>query len=249
VQDIGGDYRSVGTLIATVERTMAREKAAQVPRPALSKLRVGIPAVLLLLLLICGGGYFTLRVLTSTPTPTTTATPGTAPTFTDTPTAMPKLTATPQPPTSTPVPPSPAPTPIIIVVTAALATDTPIPPKPAPSSGVSPEQAVRDYYSAINNRQYEKTWALLSSHFKYRFNCCKPDGSYDFDSYVQWWDSVAQVSVGEVRIVAQDGSTTTVTADLWYSLKDGRMIHDTKPRIQLVWDETNHTWLFYDKGP
>jgi hypothetical protein len=111
-----------------------------------------------------------------------------------------------------------------------------------------PAQTVADYYSAINDRHYQRTWSLLSDHFKDIFNS-KPDGSHDFDGYVQWWDSVAQVYVGQVSVVEQVGSRAVVIADLRYYLKDGRVINDAKPRIQLEWDATHRTWLFYDKGP
>jgi len=64
VQDVGGDYKGVGTLIATAERAQAREKAARVPKPAPSGLGrwlwVGVPAALVLLLLICVGVYFVI---------------------------------------------------------------------------------------------------------------------------------------------------------------------------------------------
>ena len=130
----------------------------------------------------------------------------------------------------------------------------PSPTSPATESSptvaiVSPEQAIRDYYSAINNRQYEVTWSRLSDHFKDKFNCCTQDGYHDFDGYLRWWDSVARVDIGEVRIIRQSDSTATVFAELSYLLKDGRRVTDSKPYIQLVFDDSTCAWLFYDKGP
>ena len=116
-------------------------------------------------------------------------------------------------------------------------------------SSISPEQAVRDYYALINQRQYKITWSRLSDHFKDKFNCCTPEGYYDFDEYVRWWDSVARVDIGETRIIEQSGSTATVFAQLSYLMHSGNRITDYKPYIQLVLDPTTHTWLFYDKGP
>jgi len=133
---------------------------------------------------------------------------------------------------------------------------TPPPRPPSPSivltevmTVISPEQAIRDYYQLINDRQYHVAWARLSTHFKDKFNCCNPDGSYKYKEYVNWWDSVARVDVGEVMVIEQSDGTATVIVQLWYSLKDGRTIYDTEPRIQLVRDATTRNWLFYDKGP
>ena len=217
----------------------AQEQATRTPRPAPSKpsrwLWVGIPAALVLLLLVCVGGYLIVRAFLPV-SPTSTPTQMVIPTDTPTPIWTPTPTLPTPTPIWTPIPTLPTPTPIWT-------------PTPISVVEVSPEQVIRDYYSAINNRQYEETWALLSDHFKDIFNCCKPDGSYDFDAYVQWWDSVAQVYVGAVSVMEQDGNTATVIADIQYVLKNGQTIDDTKPRIQLIWDATNHAWLFYDKGP
>jgi hypothetical protein len=115
---------------------------------------------------------------------------------------------------------------------------------------VSPEQTIRDYYSAINSRQYEAAWGMLSAYFKEGFTgCSRYDKYYDCDDYVNWWSQVARVDVGEVRTMAQTGDIATVYAELSYLLKNGRRIDDSKPYIQLVFDAATRTWLFYDKGP
>jgi hypothetical protein len=119
---------------------------------------------------------------------------------------------------------------------------------PATEQPALPEQAVRDYYSAINNRQYDVTWARLTTHFKDKFNCCTQNGSYDFNAYVGWWDDVERVDIGEVRVIQEYSNAATVFAQLSYQMKDGRRTPDEAPYIQLILDPTTRTWLFDDKG-
>jgi hypothetical protein len=113
----------------------------------------------------------------------------------------------------------------------------------------APEQAVKDYYTAINNRQYEGTWATLTPHFKDVFNCCTPSGQHDFDGYRAWWESVEKVEVGRVATVDRGNDTATVYAELTYRLKNGRTILDSKPYIKLLFDTVSDRWSFDDKGP
>jgi hypothetical protein len=114
---------------------------------------------------------------------------------------------------------------------------------------VSPLQAVRDYYVLINQREYNIAWSMLSNHFKDKFNCCTPEGYYDFKEYKRWWDSVAWVDVGEIKIIKQNGNTAVVFAQLSYLMKNGSRIVDYRPYIWLVFEPTTNIWLFYDKGP
>lgn len=115
------------------------------------------------------------------------------------------------------------------------------------ATGAAPEQAVRDYYAAINNRQYQVSWSMLSDHFKNK--CCTVDGQYDLRGYLKWWDSVAGVMVGDIRLIERNGGTAKVYAELSYRLKTGVLTPDPNPYIQLTFDATTGAWLFYDKGP
>jgi len=249
VRAMGGDYRSVGILITTAQQAIARVEEKQATQSAPSKpsrwLWLGISAALVLLVLagIVGCPVIGKFMTALFPTPTQPAPVVDSPEVDVT--DVVQVTVTGQVEGTAPA------------LLEADATSTTQRTATAVAQfeatrvarQTDPAQAVIDYYSAINSRRYETTWALLSNHFKDIFNCCRIDGSYDFDGYVQWWDSVAQVYVGQVRIVEQTGSTAVVIADLRYYLKDGRLISDTKPRIELIWDDARRTWLFYDKGP
>ena len=107
---------------------------------------------------------------------------------------------------------------------------------------IPPIQVVRDYYSAINNRQYEVAWEMLSPPFKER----PQTGSYT--DYLAWWNRVDQVEVGEVRVITLSDGTAIVDAQLRYQMKDGRLIEDRNSHIQLGYDSDRGTWLLNDKG-
>jgi tetratricopeptide (TPR) repeat protein len=242
VQQVGGDYKGVGALIASAEQAIAQKQGDQTPRPISPKPSwwpwVGIPAVLVVLMIVAVVGYLIIDKFIppspSTPAQPTTfvASPGTDATATvrvdateraqETATAVAEANATSE----------------------AQQTATAVAQFEATRQAqqTDPAQAVIDYYSAINNRQYGRTWVLLSKHFK-------DIRDLDFDVYVDWWDSVEEVYVGQVSVVEQVGSTAVVIADLRYYMKDGQEFDDGEPRIQLEWDATHRTWLFYDKGP
>jgi formylglycine-generating enzyme required for sulfatase activity len=169
VRDMGGDYKSVDALITAVGREIARKPPIPTPQSVLSKLGrwpwIGIPAALVLLLIVCGGGYLILRsLLPIDPTPTLPAvvqvtTPTTAPvavasdtptstctpTPTSTPTPMPTPTSTPTPtPTSTP---TPTPTPEMVRIPAGYFIQG------------STDQQVKDVYDVcIKYDNYNQCW-------------------------------------------------------------------------------------------
>jgi len=78
-----------------------------------------------------------------------------------------------------------------------------------------PVQFVYDYYSAVNRRQYELTWSLLSDDYKNRNN--GPDkGGYQ--GYVDFWNRISSVEVKTAYLVAQDASFAKVKAIIHYNL-------------------------------
>ena len=164
-------------------------------------------------------------------TPFTTASAITSfrkPIATLTPTVIPKPTST-LTPTSTTTP-SPPPTPV-----------------PSLTPVLSPEQAVIDYYTLINQRQYDLAWSRLSDNFKRKHNCCTPQGDYDFVGYVRWWESVVTVKIKGVALVETSGNYAVVYTVLRYLKKDGKWYGDPRPYIYLILDDKTREWLFDDK--
>lgn len=104
---------------------------------------------------------------------------------------------------------------------------------------ISPREAVTKYYTQINQRQYDQSWNQLSQNFKQA-----PNG---FSSYVNWWDKVRNVEIGEVQLIDESENRATVNAQLTYAMEDGEQYKDPKDRIILTWDSQQQTWLINDK--
>jgi serine/threonine-protein kinase len=103
------------------------------------------------------------------------------------------------------------------------------------------DQAVRNYYQLVNERRYEEAWPTLSSYFQAHFS------NNSYQDYVTWWNKVEYVEVGQVTVVPHSDIEAVVTAELWYHMKDGRIIKDEHPNIRLGYDTTAGRWLFQDK--
>ncbi|MCT7981223.1 serine/threonine protein kinase [Laspinema olomoucense] len=106
-------------------------------------------------------------------------------------------------------------------------------------SQIDPKQFIINYYTNLNQRQYNTTWSKLSPNFKTKAGT--------FADYVEWWESVAEIRVGNVRSIAQTEREAIVDVQLQYLMNDGRLVDDLKNRINLVWDNGQQTWLFDDK--
>jgi len=129
-----------------------------------------------------------------------------------------------------------------------------IAPKPLPPTVVNqpetqytaPDQFIRDYYADINDRQYTETWLLLSDDFKTKYNCCNRDGSYKYNSYTRWWNSIKKVEVRSARIRRQNSNKATIIAKLRYTKKRGNRVVYQKHRFELVFDRETNNWLIDD---
>jgi len=112
---------------------------------------------------------------------------------------------------------------------------------------IEPGQFIRDYYTAISNRHYDKTWLMLSNYFKDQFHCCHSDGSYKLNSYLKWWNSIQKVETLSVKVKASNEYSTTVRAKLrYYFKKKGRIVDDTHT-FKLVTD-TENGWLIDEQN-
>lgn len=98
---------------------------------------------------------------------------------------------------------------------------------------------VKNYYIALNNRRYSETWNQLSPQFK--------NLSESYSAYQQWWNSVREIKIGNIRVIQQSSDTATVDVELWYLMNNGRNVQDTKSRVDLIWNDNNDSWLFFRK--
>ncbi|MGF1673613.1 MAG: protein kinase [Rivularia sp. (in: cyanobacteria)] len=105
----------------------------------------------------------------------------------------------------------------------------------------SPSQAIINYYTTINNRNYENSWNQLSAKFQQN----KSNNSYS--EYVDWWNKVERVAVEQTNILSTTSNTATVEVEMKYYLKSGRVVSDAQ-RFKLVWNTTQQKWNFDDSS-
>jgi hypothetical protein len=105
-------------------------------------------------------------------------------------------------------------------------------------SSDSPEQAVLDYYVNINNRNYKTTWELLSSRYRDK-------KSISFSDYTEWWDTVNEVKISDVRLISRKDNLAYIDAQLKYVMKDGD-ITSQDTHFSLEWRQNGNEWIFLD---
>ncbi|MFB2918559.1 hypothetical protein [Aerosakkonema funiforme] len=102
----------------------------------------------------------------------------------------------------------------------------------------SPKEAVPNYYSNINNRQYQAGWNQLSASFQNNTKV-HPEG---YTSYLNWWTTVDRVDIEEVNLIEISAETATVDVRLKYLMKTGKVAPQYL-RLFLVWDGATNSWL------
>jgi hypothetical protein len=115
------------------------------------------------------------------------------------------------------------------------------PPVEQPLIFVEPEELIQDYYAGISEQQYDKTWLMLSDHFKEQYHCCNADGTYKKAAYLKWWKTIKKVEVLTMNLLKQNEESATVEATLRYFKRSGRITDDTHT-CNLVTDRAN-SWL------
>jgi serine/threonine-protein kinase len=100
---------------------------------------------------------------------------------------------------------------------------------------------VQNYYSAINNGQYQSAWNQLSIGLQ-TDDKLHPQG---YSSYKNFWQTIRQVTVEEATPLEASPEVTRVLTRLKYVPKVGRESHQLL-RIKLVWDTTKGKWLYDD---
>ncbi|MEQ8677300.1 MAG: protein kinase [Aggregatilineales bacterium] len=104
-----------------------------------------------------------------------------------------------------------------------------------------PVAAVRGYYEQINARNYDLTFTLITDNFR------AEEGMLTRGQYEAWWNSVAQVVLGSVDVITEDGNSACVYADLTYTMVDGRRVVDDRPYVYLVRQSATSAWLIDHK--
>ncbi|MGA9382438.1 MAG: hypothetical protein WBV73_27070 [Phormidium sp.] len=102
----------------------------------------------------------------------------------------------------------------------------------------SPKEAVPNYYSNINNREYQAGWNKLSPSLQNNTDV-HPEG---YTSYLNWWRTVDRVEVLEANPRETTAETATVDVRLKYLMKTGKIAPESL-RLFLVWDGITNSWL------
>ena len=69
-----------------------------------------------------------------------------------------------------------------------------------------------------------------------------------YSDYLQWWNKVRDIRIGNVSLINQSNDTAIVDADLYYVIDADRVFEDSKKRIYLVWSGENNSWLIEGKS-
>ena len=102
------------------------------------------------------------------------------------------------------------------------------------------DEFVRNHYIALNNRKYTYSWSQLSPKFK--------TIASSYSEYQQWWNSVREIRIGDIKLVNQTNDSAVVDAELWYVMHSDKVVKDAKNKIYLVWSNETNGWLFDDKS-
>jgi len=131
---------------------------------------------------------------------------------------------------------------IALSISSPTPSNTAVLPTTTTPSGLSPEEFIRLYYSLINQRQYQTTFAMLSDSFKDKKHCCNPDGSYKFGPYEEWWNSVSEVKIISVDTKKWDNMSAKVVIRISYYMNDSRIV-DSTHTFDLKADPLRSSWL------
>jgi hypothetical protein len=104
---------------------------------------------------------------------------------------------------------------------------------------LTPDNAIVSHYRSIDNRELDKSWNDLSPSFK-GSNLTK-----GFNEYIEWWNSVEKIYIGDVKVLKTTDTSSVVKADLSYKLRSGRVMKDKKKYIYLIL--TDGKWLIDGK--
>lgn len=107
---------------------------------------------------------------------------------------------------------------------------------------LSPAQAIRDHYQALNARNYNITWDNLSDRFKSESGNSSTSARKEYE---EWWNSVRSIDVQRVETssISSDGSRAVVNYRHGYTMNTGRFVQDKHTKLFLVWDGAKSKWL------
>ncbi len=113
-----------------------------------------------------------------------------------------------------------------------VVTETPI----TIASSVSPKDFVENYFSDIQNGEYQKAYDSLSTKFQ------KKSGYYK--GFRKWWaKDVEQVHIEYVKVISKNASSAKVEVHLRFFMRSTQKNIFNKIILSLIWDSQNDKWL------
>jgi hypothetical protein len=107
----------------------------------------------------------------------------------------------------------------------------------------NPEQFIIDYYSAINARDFDTSWAMLSKQFQQ--SCCKVGGNDPFLVYKNFWQNINRVEVLSAYLQEWNSNPARLIVSLRYYYIGGKSVES----VYLYWlisDPTKSTLQIFE---
>ncbi|MEA5470375.1 hypothetical protein [Spirulina sp. 06S082] len=103
----------------------------------------------------------------------------------------------------------------------------------------SPTEFIKNHYISLSQRQYQATWNRLTPNFQ--------KVAKGYTEYVNWWQKVREIQIGEIRLIDMDEGSAIVDANLRYVMHTGKSFPDSNRRIYLIWNDSTGDWLINQK--
>ncbi|MBE9250480.1 hypothetical protein IQ226_15260 [Dolichospermum sp. LEGE 00240] len=113
-------------------------------------------------------------------------------------------------------------------------------PTPSVSDNVnrlSPAKAIEDYYTKINNQDYQTAWDIYPTTVKENKEL-HPDG---YNSFIEWWTQVDHVNLNRVKIEEENSDNAIVNISTRYKMKNGK-VSPIKLKFYLAWNKEYQRW-------
>ncbi|NES05122.1 MAG: hypothetical protein F6K22_21220 [Okeania sp. SIO2F4] len=131
----------------------------------------------------------------------------------------------------------PIPEPSVVSSETATSASPSTPISETSSTKASAEEAVKNYYSNLNQGKYQQAWNQLSSSFQNNQKL-HPDG---YNSYYDWWSGISNIVIQNVQQTNTSTDTSTINVQVKYTKKSGENITQSL-ELFLIWNSANNNW-------
>jgi hypothetical protein len=102
---------------------------------------------------------------------------------------------------------------------------------------LSPAKAIEDYYTKINNQDYQTAWDIYPTTVKENKEL-HPDG---YNSFIEWWTQVDHVNIDRVKIEEENYDNAIVNISTRYKMKNSK-VSPIKLKFYLAWNKEYQRW-------